>query len=213
MKERPILYSAPMVRAILAGKKTMTRRVIKPQPIWVADPHVPFRTNDADPDGIIPCPYGKPEDRLWVREAFRFAASLDRHSPKNVGIKCLDAGYKTPWAPTQYEADGARKGSWDGFNTPPVITTPGKLRPSMFMPRWASRITLEITGVRVERLNDISEEDARAEGCSGGHDSIPDYPYSATPNEHFLWIWESINGAGSWNSNPWVWVVEFKRVF
>lgn len=241
MKERPIRFSAPMVHAILSGEKTMTRRVIKPQPY--IDKMNNFCWNgynfgqDFDGPKIqaiaspIPCsktkrvlcPYGNRGDRLWVREAFRFAASLDRYSPKNVGIKCLDAGYKTPWAPTQYEADGARKGSWAGFDTPPVITTPGKLRPSMFMPRWASRITLEITGVRVERLNDISDSDCWAEGideCDGLLDDLKVIDIAnrmgrciddAAP--FFAALWESINGNGSWLANPFVWVVEFKRVF
>jgi len=84
-------------------------------------------------------------------------------------------------------------------------------RPSIHMPRWASRLSLDIVSVRVERLQDISEEDARAEGCSGGHDSIPGYAFSATPREHFRHLWGSINGAESWDANPWVWVISFKR--
>lgn len=80
------------------------------------------------------------------------------------------------------------------------------------MPRWASRITLEITGGRGERLNDISDADCIAEGCPGGHGSIPGYAYSATPSEQYRHIWESINGPGSWAENPWVWVIEFRRV-
>jgi hypothetical protein len=80
------------------------------------------------------------------------------------------------------------------------------------MPRWASRITLEITEVRVERLQDISEVDAIAEGTPGSHGAIPGYGYNATPGEQYRWLWESINGLGSWEANPWVWAVSFKRV-
>ena len=80
------------------------------------------------------------------------------------------------------------------------------------MPRWASRITLEIASVRVERLNDISEADCIAEGCAGGHGAIPGYAYAATPFEHYRALWESINGTGSWDMNPWVFVIEFRMV-
>jgi hypothetical protein len=171
MKERPILFSAPMVRAILDGRKTMARR-------FAANAvGKQFIACDFDKDeyllelehqvsGLrtwIGSPHGRPGDRLWGREAFRFPASLDKFSPKKIGIKCLGAGYKTAWAPTQYEADQTRIGNWTGFDTPPVITSPGRIRPAMFMPRWASRITPEITGVRVARLQDISEADCIAE--------------------------------------------------
>lgn len=213
MRERPILFTGPMVRAILAGNKTQTRRVAKE-----------FAGRD-DLDAILTrfpnqngCPYGQPGERLWVREAFRFAASLDRLSPNDVGEKALDAGYNTPWAPTQFEADGRRAGAWHGFDTPPTVTTPGKLRPGIHMPRWACRLVLEITGVRVERLNDISEEDARAEGCPftwDGNQYEPPPPevdsWQGYGRASFSLLWSQINGPESWNSNPWVWVVEFRR--
>ncbi len=204
MRERPILFSGPMVRALLAGTKTQTRRIVKPQPAgaWAA----PGKTS---------CPYGQPGDRLWVREAFRFAASLDRLSPNDVGEKALDAGYNTPWAPTQFEADGRRAGAWHGFDTPPTVTKPGKLRPGIHMPRWACRLVLEITGVRVERLQEISEADAKAEGCAPAWLDADD---NATVRAHvaptyrqgFARLWRDINGAASWQANPWVWVVEFR---
>lgn len=207
MRERPILFSGPMVRAILAGNKTQTRRVVKPQPAgaWAA----PGKTS---------CPYGQPGDRLWVREAFRFAASLDRLSPSDVGEKALDAGYSTPWAPTQFEADGRRAGAWHGFDTPPTVTTPGKLRPGIHMPRWACRLVLEITSVRAERLQAITEEQARAEGITDGgcincgHNE-PCGCEAPAPSaiDSFAYLWGSINGPGSWNANPWVWVVEFRQ--
>ena len=84
--------------------------------------------------------------------------------------------------------------------------------PSIHMPRWASRITLEITDVRVARLQQLNDIDAAAEGCKGGHGSIPGYMYSACPREHFAHVWQSIYGQESWDSNPWVWVVEFKKL-
>ncbi|CAB3627931.1 Uncharacterised protein [Achromobacter sp. 2789STDY5608633] len=216
MRERPILFTGPMVRAILAGNKTQTRRVAKE-----------FAGRD-DLDAILTrfpnqngCPYGQPGERLWVREAFRFAASLDRLSPNDVGEKALDAGYNTPWAPTQFEADGRRAGAWHGFDTPPTGTTPGKLRPGIHMPRWACRLVLEITGVRVERLQDISGADCWAEGieeCDGSLDEVEICRLAKTmgrtfedPQPTYAALWEQINGAGSWLANPWVWVVEFRR--
>lgn len=208
MKERPILFSGPMVRALLAGTKTQTRRVAKG-----------FAGRD-DLDAILHrypnqngCPYGQPGDRLWVREAFRFPASLDHLSPSVCGDKALDAGYRTPWAPTQFEADGSRTGEWRGFDTPPEKTKPGKLRPGIHMPRWASRILLEITGVRVERLQDINETDAAAEGvATWAPGALSPDSLNADPSDQFRWLWSSINGPDSWSANPWVWVVEFKRV-
>lgn len=201
MKERPILFSGPMVQALLAETKTQTRRVAKE-----------FAGRD-DLDNLrrFPnqngCPYGGPGDRLWVREAFRFPASLDHLSPSVCGDKALDAGYRTPWAPTQFDADSSRTGEWRGFDTPPEETRLGKLRPGIHMPRWASRITLEITGVRVERLQDISDPDALAEGCSHN-----DMLHGDRLASVYARLWEKINGPGSWAKNPYVWVVEFKRV-
>lgn len=227
MRERPILFSAPMVRAILAGNKTQTRRAVK-EPInrWLNNANGSHKVMDGQvfnysfDQHLGDCPYGKPGDRLWVREAFRFAASLDRLSPNDVGEKALDAGYSTPWAPTQFEADGLRAGAWHGFDTPPTVTTPGKLRPGIHMPRWASRTTLEITGVRVERLNAISAGDCWAEGieeCDGSLDEVEICRLAKTmgrsfedPQPSYAALWEQINGAGSWQANPWVWVVEFR---
>jgi len=192
MKERPILFSSPMVRAILEGRKTMTRRVTK-----LADGSL---ASDEDiPDGgrcdyvmdfsrSFPmwerryCPYGKPGERLWVRETF----SKYNH-PSNPHII--------------YRADdpGDKYLKWE---------------PSIFMPRWASRITLEITGVRVERINDISEEDVWAEGWSVIAD-MPDKNGGNCRFKNFGEFWDSINGERqgcSWEENPFVWVVEFRMV-
>lgn len=230
MKERPILFNAAMVRAILEGKKTQTRRVIKPlgndggfvlldhgNGFW------PYRSDDGDSsfhsvkrgDTVYldetphACPYGKPGDQLWVRETWRTDAGLNDQAPSSFSA----------W-PIQYDADGhvLKHGSFFG-------NTDGKTRVSIHMPRWASRISLEIAGVRVERLNDISEADAIAEGV----EAIPYTGESAGPNRYSInmggyWLnsptaagayrmlWESINGDGSWDANPWVWAVELKRL-
>lgn len=206
MKERPILFSGPMVRALLAGTKTQTRRVVKlphlnPLGRWEALPWggpnggrtrggetVPFQNviGHSRTGEILGCPYGQPGDRLWVRETF---------AP-------LTAGYA-------YFADPI-------WNAPPA----DRWRPSIHMPRAASRILLEVTGVRVERLQDISEADAQAEGLlalSEGQDRTWTVD-GAAASEHelardtYAWLWDEINGAGSWVRNDWVWVVEFRRI-
>jgi len=224
MKERPILFSAPMVRALLAGTKTQTRRICNPamahslsHVVEVPDPQergqVYNGTTFGDEEGAIQfaSPYGGMRDRLWVREAFRFPASLDHLSPSVCGDKALDAGYRTPWAPTQYEADSTRTGEWRGFDTPPAETKPGKLRPGIHMPRWASRILLEITNVRVERLQDISEADAAAEGvATWAPGALSPDSLGNDPSDQFRWLWTSINGPSSWHANPWVWALDFQ---
>jgi hypothetical protein len=201
MKERPMLFSAPMVRAILDGRKTVTRRVVKPQPLWVADPSVPFKTHDANPKGIIYCPHGKPGDQLWVREAFS-------------GPRCMDASDGCKAVPPSKWGDGSRIWYWaDGNPTEGDWTRP---RPSIHMPRWASRILLEIVAVRVERLQDISEADAVAEGCKPIRPELMLDGLIVRPGrsavEEFRHLWEQINGGGSWEKNPWVWVIEFKKL-
>lgn len=206
MKERPILFSGPMVRAILAGRKTQTRRIVKPHRdddcfvlVDYGDGWWPWRSDDGESnalsDGteqIIRCPYGHPCDRLWVRETWAY------------GIHAL-AAERDEDGPFVYAADG---------------TTQGRLcdrwRPSIHMPRAASRITLEITDVRVERLQDISEEDCIAEGVYSVQSNdlgteVPYYRSLFQPRDLYKMIWESIHGAGAWDANPWVWVIEFKR--
>lgn len=187
-----------MVRALLAGTKTQTRRVIKPQ-------HLAFFNQEAaallSDWSERPLPYGKTGDRLWVREAWCACRDLNRVPPRDI----------PPGSSIEHEAT---KRSYA------EIGLTGKLRPSMFMPRWASRITLEITSVRVERLQEISIEDAKAEGAWGPDDSIvqkvADYfgtdIFSANPRKAFQMLWESINGPDSWAANPWVWAIEFRRV-
>lgn len=191
MKERPILFSAPMVRALLDGSKTQTRRAAK----LTGAGHVKEvgghrRWHPADENCIAACPYGQPGDRLWVRETW-IDASSSLHS-------CVI-----------YRADGDDQ----------VCGVPWK--PSIFMPRAASRILLEVTAVRIERLHAISEDDALAEGVVKIRDAchvIKGFDYDLSGLCHtnavtpYAKLWESINGPESWAQNPWVWVIEFKRV-
>jgi len=233
MTERPILFSAPMVRALLDGSKTQTRRVVKDLPPWTITEIVPSASgcglwlpNGPAPSGRgmasghwRPCPYGQPGDRLWVKESYRFLDTFDDASPAGVGDRSLLAGYPKPWAPLHFEADGARR-EWKHVSSlPPCgLPQPGKLRPSIHMPRWASRILLEVVSVRVERLNECSEADALAEGVRGepcDHIRLSCEEIGCcgpTAQGMYAALWEQINGAGSWDANPWVWVVEFRRV-
>ena len=239
MRERPILFSAPMVRAILDGSKTQTRRAIKqqpvPDPMWgggfkivskaVTVALEAFNRSRGVPRGNdpTPCPYGKPGERLWVREKFQpiFADGFD-HSSSPYPDYETGYGYAISYPAT----DGIVE--WiDGDDN---ITD--RCRPSIHMPRWASRILLEIVSVRVERLNDIGADDAASEGIENknfptGGDDYQDYWLDYSRSKHdadgwpwflgdpitsFRTLWESINGEGSWRENPWVWVVEFKRI-
>lgn len=204
MKERPILFSAPMVRALLAGSKTQTRRVLKQATglslsvcMDEAAPGVAALSwlhGDGPGHDVhehierVRCPYGQPGDRLWVREAWGLWQQPFDHESHDV----------------VYRADVDRP-------------EPKRWRPSIHMPRWASRILLEVTDVRVERLQDISEADAIAEGIvpfgDGGFVSDDDGRcYGATARQSYAYLWESINGADSWAANPWAWVVSFRNV-
>ncbi|EPK5021541.1 hypothetical protein V3396_06605 [Pseudomonas aeruginosa] len=204
-RERPILFNEQMVRAILEGRKTVTRRVMKPQPDFLGsmvDPNTPFKTLDAGLHARITCPYGEPGDRLWVREAWAADAQVDAIAPRD-----LSQG-----EPIWYPADFSVR------QTGCSMISKGRGRPSIHMPRWASRVLLEITAVRVERLQDISEEQALAEGvhgepCDHARQACSDIGcWGDTAKGAFGFLWEQLNGAGAWQANPWVWVVEFKRV-
>ncbi|HBV9317560.1 TPA: hypothetical protein MD936_002836 [Klebsiella pneumoniae] len=236
MKERGMIFNGEMVRAILDGRKTQTRRIMKPQPepcprgghwwpsnVFKTMLHVEeeMQNGKGGWGGLVgdACPFGDVGDRIWVREAYRFPASLDDVSPTGVGEMAVATGYRKPWAPTFYEFTGTFSDGWKGFETPPKVSDAGKLRPSIHMPRWASRILLEITDVRVERLNAISEEDARAEGIIDGgclNCGEPEPCGCANPEpdatDAFAYLWQSIYGQENWKANPWVWVIEFKRV-
>ncbi len=223
-----------MVRALLAGTKTQTRRVVKPQPpighAWsgwcVTSTHRADEGKATWAAGTGPflrdvhrvaCPYGQPGDRLWVKESWRTGARLDAKSPKAIERACHDAGYTHgACCPVRYEADGSHT-TW-GDRDAADFGMWGKHRVSIHMPRWASRLTLEITGVRVERLQGISEADVIAEGVtavsSGGVTLFTTTGVNCfqTAKDAYAALWESINGPGSWAANPWVWVVEFKLV-
>ena len=195
MKERPIIFSSPMVRAILDGRKSQTRRIVKN--IGIAPGIGPIlKGSDDAKEWPQYCPYGKPGDRLWVRETWQGPLFYDEIPEDWNSDK-----YKTPEY-CYYKASGD---SCDFTDSDDNFVE--RWSPSIHMPRWASRILLEVTNVRVERLHDISEEDAIAEGCNPaivGSD-LEHLKYRAG----YQTLWESINGQGSWVLNPWVWVIEF----
>lgn len=202
MKERPILMTPDNAQKCHDGTKTQTRRVIKPQPLhisWFEDQsgwcaRVREDTGSAEHPAyvMVPCPYGVVGDQLWVREAF---------------CLCGDEGSKKPLYRGQCEEYPSLKPIW---------------KPSIHMPRWACRTVLEITDVRVERLQEIGEEDAIAEGVTridhgrayyfSAMRDDPDYRNWVDPTDAYKELWESINGAGLWAQNPWVWVVAFRKV-
>ena len=189
MTERPILFSAPMVRAILAGRKTQTRRVLKPQPDAVHGVVHGDRAVDLKADGKwkFRLPSHLPGDHLWVREAWCASSAHDDLAPSEI----------PPGDGIEYAADPER-----------VLT--GRNRAAIHMPRWASRITLEVTNVRIERLQAISEDDALAEGIEG---IVPDGPMSQTdPVGWYRAVWDTINGPGAWDANPWVAALMFRMV-
>jgi hypothetical protein len=243
MKERPLLMCAEMVQATLrdVNPKTETRRIIKPQPVpfgasayggtrqgwtWKADSlNRGWNDDDADPYRgqslaslalACECPYGQPGDRLWVKETFY--CDHCEYQGATAGLPALSDADKKLYL--HYAADGDVRSQ-----IPECEGTP-KLKPSIFMPRWASRITLEIVSVRVERLQDISEADVVAEGVetSIGTGMIEgETVYHFTTNSGYSRgktgavlayqdLWESINGKCSWAANPWVWVVTFKKL-
>jgi len=226
MKETGILFRAPMVLAILNGRKTQTRRLMKPQyggdqlvtPQWfsptVEDKHGQlsdgkpiFGTYDLDGEFGVKFPYGAPGDRLWVRETWTpDHADFYPHFP---------ICYRADFGP-EYERENGKV-----FSSEQNAWFPFKWRPTIFMPRRVCRITLEITSVRVERLNAISEADAKAEGAGtlpnpcGYADTThfaccKEYPHSC--KEKFEHLWRNINGSDSWEANPWVWCIEFIRL-
>lgn len=231
MRERPILFSAPMVRAILAGTKTQTRRVVKPLP----EPHdgwdwswpiarkgvttgtrVCWRADQGRPGGISAyCPYGIPGARLWVRETWAAHWMYD-DVPPNAARSDREDLRATDNRWFAADRDGA-----PGSNGCPAEGRRGRWRPSIHMPRWASRITLDVVSVRVERVQEITEADARAEGARryAGEGAVYESllgpgTWNESARGWFAELWESINakrGFG-WDVNPWVWRIEFRRV-
>lgn len=245
MKERPILFSGPMVKALLAGTKTQTRRIVKPSLIAWIDPldgdEFQFKGKRYTRRELcLQCPYGQPGDRLWVKETW--------HPSARMGVE----------VELEYLADeSARLVTCQPDDLKPTIDRMLAKRawvPSIFMPRWASRITLEVVSVRVERLQDISEADAWQEGITDLSDAMNSRPlqtfanlcmafpktdlgrlaaddmklfqFGNDPKQRsdyekvvgttgrgcYAYLWESINGQGSWAKNPFVWVVEFRRI-
>jgi hypothetical protein len=251
VKERPILFSGAMVRALLAGTKTQTRRLVKPQPtpatwaqaganlggdVRAARPVVHplfgigLRRDGTEFAGIgfpepnIRCPYGEAGERLWVRETHAVVPySAYHHASSEI--------------PHRVSPDGVW---WAVYREGWTRCAPDPWKPSIHMPRWAARIVLELTDVRVQRLHDISEDDAKAEGVapnwmsddlSGGigrgwneaadgwhnyayppHYAGEDYEPLFTARESYGSLWDAINGAGAWSANPWVWALTFRRV-
>lgn len=231
-KERPIIFSAPMVLAILEGRMTQTRRVVKPPPWWEGMTH--YATGNVDENSITRtnmvlcektathwkyCPHGQPGDRLWVRETFWvdareplyginppviYAATPEWYKAKLDGVRrctylprsCFDAALVTR---EESQANLEKNRFW-------------RKRPSIFLPRWASRITLEIVSVRVERLKAISPRDAWAEGARC--ECMSPVPACKGNIDAFRKIWESIHGEGSWDLDlwNWFWVIEFRRL-
>ncbi|WFY32740.1 hypothetical protein NFK28_07810 [Citrobacter braakii] len=205
MKERGMIFNAEMVRAILDGRKTQTRRIMKNQPVLNGNFYEVFGAGWSKGMTSVPampghslsakCPYGAAGDRIWVRETW---AEAGASAPD---LKLYRANYPDH-VPSSYE------------NVPPaneILWTP-----SIHMPRWASRILLEITDVRVERLNAISQADAIAEGAPPSHPSIDcvsqEYGFPDFSRSWFGQTWQHIYGADSWRASPWVWVIEFKVV-
>ncbi len=211
--ERPIIFQADMVRAILEGRKTQTRRIVKPQPLEQVPAHLMWKFNarpDERPEMLKPT-YGVPGDRLWVRETLRISERTRRGIPGNhlcsyaathVPVQIADTDDKRAWVQARIDShcERARDGIGEAFCRVP----------SIHMPRWASRIDLEVKAVRVGRLQDVSEADAKAEGAVYGEASTVATMYGAA--EAFRQLWNLINGPDAWDANPWVWVIEFERV-
>lgn len=199
MRERPILFSAPMVRALLDGRKTQTRRVVRAAEgctvgVYSQDGRgvveVVNVEEDGDPADLPPiaCPYGVPGDRLWVRETF--------------SIKCGHEASEHAGCVLYYADEGERYKA--------VLNASPPKKPSIFMPRWASRITLEVTKVRVQRLKEITGEDALAEGVVEQNSEVDPGAFARV---RFGFLWDSLNAKRgySWESNPWVWAITFRR--
>lgn len=202
MTEHPILFSAPMVRAILDGTKTQTRRVAK----GVAAVHSGTREPLAQLDSAgprVPCPYGQPGDHLWVRETYLPDPPDDGTWAGTSWRGCK--GSRLEDIPERFRsaAHCLHRASWNGSDLV-------GWKPSIHMPRWASRVSLVITDVRVERLQDISDADLNCEGLQEIIDAGVDH--DGYPRDAWRALWTQINGAESWAANPWVWVVEFKKI-
>jgi hypothetical protein len=254
-----MLLSPPMVLARLVGLKWQTRRM--PQLPRAAPQHIRDFSGEWEATTIggpgVKDARGRPfpehaaiwhprtgftihapwcaGDRIWWREAWRTSARLDHMSGAAIADASLNAGYSSPWAPIQYEADQKRNGAWNGFGLPQDLNSQkaGRYRHGRFMPRWAARLVDEVTEVRAQRLQEISEADAIAEGIERLHvdslgrqqwrmyphtDGVPGEEvvtyvgkqYTLRPIESYKSLWLSIHGPGSWDANPFVWPITFK---
>lgn len=214
MKERGMIFNGEMVRAILDGRKSQTRRIVKSDCMDIGEKDDgtlwPWREHDNGGDYWYPCPFGEVGDRIWVRETWQaIHDSVDEfgHVEERTYSPSIPKEKDRYWHTVYAEHFGDENREDRGF----------PWRPAIHMPRWASRILLEITSVRVERLNDISQKDAQAEGMelTGWRPTYSD-PDSGgevwTPYDNFAELWQSLYGVGSWLSNPWVWVIEFRRI-
>lgn len=239
MTERPIIFTPPMVNAILAGKKNVTRRVVKFHlRRLVATDHGGFKVRHSDgmqtqssdnpgqldlqsqiADGsAVPCPYGQVGTTLWLKEAFYAFGRWEAHANEKNGRQdwrfidmTLESGREYCFSVPEHDARNSRAD----------LAPAWWLRPSLFMPRRASRVELEVTDVRIERLRDITDEQAQAEGFSPMHNGVHLYFLNHLPHPRtgmsitaviaFALYWQQLHGAQSWNENPWVWVVSFRR--
>lgn len=231
-KERPIIFGAGMVRALLDGRKTQTRRVIKPDIVGNMD--IPRGQGDVDAgcpyieteNGMMSvkdlCHYGQPGDILWVRETWSEYDCLDGDADNYSVAVCYKASYSeftygsaedqgaVIWFDSDRETFEVYKQKIEGYEV-----FGEKWNPPIYMPKKFARIWLEITDIRVERVQDISEEDAQAEGCVNDVRLISDEKayYGFYAQERFELLWDSVNAklGHPWESNPWVWVIKFRR--
>ncbi len=225
-KARQILFSGPMVRAILDEHKTQTRRVITPQPTPVNGKlGGAFALSKGEPiEGVGRCPYGGLGDRIWVREAWGLVRMHelgqhvfndgDRPDRDRVVYRAGRRVRASEDAPADYDP-----AEWPVRWADDIVPDAGRWKPSIHMPRWASRITLEVTGLRLERVQDIDELDALAEGVEGKSvratlNGVQGEYIMGAARDEFAELWDAINAKRGypWESNPWVWVVDFKRV-
>lgn len=222
MKETPIPFKGPMVRAILDGRKTQTRRIIKNTGLYAIDEAIHAKeTAGREKAALLSrCPYGKPGNRLKVKEAaWMWCEKMPNGLTKTGRAKWL-------YLPLQsgsgvYCADHPSKPNIDVVSPNTGNQWEWRKKITRFLPSWASRITLEVVNVRVERLQDISEEDAKAEGTFSISEDLKQQAARIALSEgkdrvggkdYFRQLWQSINGTDSWNQNPWVWVIEFRRI-
>jgi hypothetical protein len=225
--ERPILFSGEMVRAIREGRKTVTRRVVKlPKGSQLEEISWPWMRPtvwlpNRQKSVLMDCPYGEPGDRLWVRETWSDvnlsgAPGIAYRADGDVCDLMDEPGFLDDEGAFNYDDERVKRYHFAAWYEDLISGAEGRWRPSIHMPRWASRIQLEITSVRVERLQHISQKSAIDEGCS-----VPDLPsdlaglFGECPADErtaFASLWSRINGKASWDANPWVWVVEFRVI-